>query len=70
MEEEDEVWVEFVLLDRHFLIGELDHELFESMTTGEMARSYLTAAVNNGDIKYEGEQPDGEVRQSERFISV
>ncbi|XP_050715111.1 uncharacterized protein LOC126997925 [Eriocheir sinensis] len=60
VEEEDEVWVEFVLLYRHYIIGELDPELFESMTTGEMARSYLTAAVNNGDIKYDGEKPDGE----------
>ncbi|XP_050715112.1 uncharacterized protein LOC126997926 [Eriocheir sinensis] len=61
VEEEDEVWVEFVLLYRHYGIGDLDPELFESMTTGEMARSYLTAAINNGDIKYEGEKPDGKM---------
>ncbi|MPC08011.1 hypothetical protein E2C01_000579 [Portunus trituberculatus] len=58
VEETSEVWVEFTLLYRHWQIGQLNSTIFRNMTTGAKARTYLTSAVNNGDIQYVGEKPN------------
>nr|XP_045616330.1 uncharacterized protein LOC123769279 isoform X2 [Procambarus clarkii] len=55
-----EVWVEFVLLYRHPKISELDPQLYTHMTPGREAKTYISAAVNNGSINLEGHKPDGQ----------
>ncbi|KAK3881717.1 hypothetical protein Pcinc_013872 [Petrolisthes cinctipes] len=51
-------WVEFVLLYRHPAIGDLNTDLFQHMTTGVQARQFISQAIDNGEVFFDGTRAD------------